>query len=804
MKKRVKKPDVHDELIFSNKISKIMSKLSDKDADVLRTVLKENNIREKRLKVLVDQSYVWLENSPVCTKIVDLDFNLKYMSKVGRVGLSIKDINKYYGTQYPLDFYPDSFKKQMNHDLKKVLDNGIIATNMGVIISLSGQEKWYYSTILPVNDEQGLIEYLMVVSIDITGRKSANDNLIVSRNKFRRYLENSPYGIFITDSNGSFSEVNRQVNIITGYSHNELLKLKFQDIVADIDKDRHREVIGALIKNDHINIVIQFLTKDKKLRYMDLQTVKIEDDRCLHFIQDITEKILIEKKLIQAEKTQRILLDNLQAGIVIHSADTSIIFCNPIAEKLLGLSFEKMQGKVAIDKYWRFVTEEGTIIPVDKYPVSKIISSKKAMDTYVLGVLKSLDSDPIWLIVNGYPVFDDKKQIKEIVISFIDISDSKRKEKAIQDSELKHKAMISNISDVISIMDKEGVILYCSPNVKKWFGWNPSELIGLNALVTIHPDDLEYVKGEFDRFPDMLGTSADIEYRLRCKDDSYKHIHLSATNLFDDSNIGGILVNYHDISDSKRLEEEKKILDTRISQQQRLNSIGTLAGGVAHEINNPLNGIMNYGQLILDKSEVDSENEKFAKEIISETERIAIIVKNLLRFSRNEKQEHSYANISDIIEHTLSLIRAVIRHDQIELIIDINDDLPSIKCRSQQIQQVVLNLLTNSRDTLNEKYHGYHEDKTIKLTCEKIHELNQDFIKVTIEDRGMGIPKTIQEKIYEPFFSTKSKEKGTGLGLSISYGIIKDHKGELGFETVEGEYTKFYFTLPVNNGWHVD
>ncbi len=245
--------------------------------------------------------------------------------------------------------------------------------------------------------------------------------------------------------------------------------------------------------------------------------------------------------------------------------------------------------------------------------------------------------------------------------------------------------------------------------------------------------------------------------------------------------------------------KEKSIMVAYLNQQQRLDSIGTLAGGVAHEINNPINGIMNYGQLILDSLDADSENAEYAKEIIFETNRIAVIVKNLLQFSRNEKEEHNYANVKNIIEQTLSLIKTVIKHDQIDLQIDVPEDLPQLKCISQQIQQVIMNLMTNSRDALNEKYEGYHEDKIIKLYCKQFNKENHKWIRITVEDHGNGIPEAIKEKVFEPFFSSKSRDAGTGLGLSISHGIIKDHHGELSFETKEGFYTKFYLDLPVDN-----
>jgi PAS domain S-box-containing protein len=282
-----------------------------------------------------------------------------------------------------------------------------------------------------------------------------------------------------------------------------------------------------------------------------------------------------------------------------------------------------------------------------------------------------------------------------------------------------------------------------------------------------------------------------------------------------------------ELTERKRLEAERLRLEVQLRQQQKLEAIGTLASGVAHEINNPITGIMNYAQLITDTTAPESETAGYASEIIAETERVAAIVKNLLQFARQEKQAHSPARVEDIIGQTLSLLQAVLRRDQITLAVDVPTDLPALKCRSQQLQQVLMNLLTNARDALNERYPGYHEDKMVRVTARELDEraerrapsaegaspgtgegqspianrqsqmAERRWIRITVEDHGGGIPAEIQDRIFDPFFTTKPKEKGTGLGLSVSHGIVKDHQGVLHFETEPGQGTRFHLDLPV-------
>ena len=248
----------------------------------------------------------------------------------------------------------------------------------------------------------------------------------------------------------------------------------------------------------------------------------------------------------------------------------------------------------------------------------------------------------------------------------------------------------------------------------------------------------------------------------------------------------------------KRAEDEKQILDAYSRQQQKLESIGLLAEGVAHEINNPINGIMNYAQLIQDRLEPANPLREFSREIIHESERVANIVKNLLAFAHQGKESHGPAKVSDIVEATLSLIRTIICCDQISIEIDVPDDLPQVKCCSQRIQQVLMNLLINARDALNDRYPEIDPDKIIKVRAKLFRE--GKWIRITVEDHGIGMPEETRERVFDPFFSTKDRKKGTGMGLAISYGIIKEHNGELSMETETGKCTKFHVDLRINNG----
>ncbi|OVE76155.1 hypothetical protein BVX97_01835 [bacterium E08(2017)] len=332
--------------------------------------------------------------------------------------------------------------------------------------------------------------------------------------------------------------------------------------------------------------------------------------------------------------------------------------------------------------------------------------------------------------------------------------------------------------------------LYYSPRGWEQLGYKAGDMPSTMETIQnlIHSDDKEkvraYIEDRLEKGPD----NCEIEFRMQHKDGHSVHI-LSRFFITRDKDGRPSRVSGTHMDNTERLE-----LESQLRQAQKLESLGTLAGGVAHEINNPINGIMNYAQLILDAhSDDDPQTSEFATEIISESKRVANIVHNLLSFSRQGIESDSIASVSDMIDSAISLIKNSLNHDQTELVLNVPNDLPNIKCKEQQILQVLMNLTTNARDSLNEKYPKKDENKKLIISAAA----SESNIRITIEDTGTGIPRQVQERIFEPFFTTKPRDRGTGLGLAITHGIIKDHGGKITLESEPGQGTKFHIDLPI-------
>ncbi len=257
-------------------------------------------------------------------------------------------------------------------------------------------------------------------------------------------------------------------------------------------------------------------------------------------------------------------------------------------------------------------------------------------------------------------------------------------------------------------------------------------------------------------------------------------------------NVMSVLTVSIDITDKLKLQAET-------IRAGHLASLGELAAGVAHEINNPVNGVINYAQILIDEGKKTQKDCSIENRIREEGRRIARIVKSLLSFAREGKDERESVSAHAILQDTLDLSSAQLRKDGVRLEVDVPRDLPVIQAQKQQIQQVFLNLINNARDALNQKFKGKDADKLLSITGRTTVNNGNRKVKITFFDQGTGMSDEIVHKIIRPFFTTKPAGAGTGLGLSISHGIIVSHGGDLIIASVPGESTTVDVLLPAES-----
>jgi PAS domain S-box-containing protein len=380
------------------------------------------------------------------------------------------------------------------------------------------------------------------------------------------------------------------------------------------------------------------------------------------------------------------------------------------------------------------------------------------------------------------------------------INEWKKREIALKEGEERFRRLVEMAPDAIFLSAERKLIYANTAAARLLRVGSTAELIGQSIFAWLHPDYRERVDARHSILSEERRAVPTMEQVYVRPDGSLIDVEVSAVPIrFNDQDCS--LAYVRDISARKQQEQEKLSALMAHRQQQKLESIGTLASGVAHEINNPIMGIINYAQLILD-DHPSGDIADYAQAILLEGNRISGITNDLLFYSRQQKQSHSPAKIEDIVNRTLSLVSHLFKKDLIDLVVEIEPGLPEVKCRSQQIQQILMNLLTNARDALNERFPGRNPDKIAIVRVSQFEEYGQPWIRLTVEDHGPGIPETVSEQLFDPFFTTKSRDLGTGLGLPISYGIAQDHHGRLHFESEAGR-TCFYLELPVDNGWNI-
>jgi PAS domain S-box-containing protein len=434
--------------------------------------------------------------------------------------------------------------------------------------------------------------------------------------------------------------------------------------------------------------------------------------------------------------------------------------------------------------------------------IVEIVERKAAHEFPLRGIVAEggEENDARWYEVQGAPVMRGGAVVA-ITMILSDITERRVAELALRRSESRWRFLWENVPDRITELDADGRIVVTNRAVGLR---RAEELSGTHVFAHLSPE----AGGALRRAMEIaLRTGAPSSYEITLPSESPGERDRWWSNRvvpYVDGGARGFLLIGTDVSDRKSAERERANLEAQLRQQQKLESIGTLASGVAHEINNPIQSIMNYADLVRIRADPGGMVADFAGEIVAETERVATIVRNLLAFARQEKEHHSPAQIGEMIEATLTLMRAVLRRNHITVEIDIPAGLPAIKCRSQQIQQVFMNLIGNARDALNARYPEFDENKRICVRAGLIERDGEAWVRTTIEDHGSGIPLEAIDRVFDPFFSTKARNEGTGLGLSVSHGIIREHRGELEVESKPDEYTRFHINLRVDNGWGLD
>ncbi len=381
-----------------------------------------------------------------------------------------------------------------------------------------------------------------------------------------------------------------------------------------------------------------------------------------------------------------------------------------------------------------------------------------------------------------------------LIISLINIMKRRKVESALRDSEIKHRTMIENITDIIVVVSAKNIITYQSPNVVALLGWNADEVTGKGASQFVPPEDNERLAPIFAEMISHEGVPFTTEFRLKCKDGSTRDVSATATNFLHNPLINGILFSYHDITEKNYLEEQ-------LRHATKMDAVGQLSGGVAHDFNNMLSGILGTAQLLKSsRCNLNEQANRYVDMLITAANRAADLTAKLLAFGRKGVLLKEHVSIDHIIKDAIGMLENTI-DKKISIVYEGAADQFFVNGEPSALQNALLNLGINASQAM-EKGGRLTISTCERELTEKSHPDSAKniapgkYVEIKVEDTGVGIASECLEKIYEPFYTTKEVGSGTGLGLAAVYGIVLDHDGAIEVESTLGEGTIFTLYLP--------
>ncbi|WP_051185110.1 PAS domain S-box protein [Desulfatiglans anilini] len=505
-------------------------------------------------------------------------------------------------------------------------------------------------------------------------------------------------------------------------------------------------------------------------------------------LQDISERKRAEKNLKESEERYRLLFETINQGVVYQNAEGRITEANPRAEMILGVTRHEMLSRAPESPEWRVLREDGSIFPISERPAQAALQSGKKVNGVVMSVFNPQKADWIWLKVDAIPVTAPAESTPFQVYSvFEDITEQRAAQEEIKRKTEEINPFFSSSLDLLCIRDMDGCFHRMNPEWEKTLGYSLEELVGIRSLDLVHPDDLERTLETFEELKHQKPIR-NFTNRYRRKDGAYRFIEWRSV-----PHGKWIYSNARDITDRMQLEEQ-------LRQSQKLESVGRLAGGVAHDFNNILSVIVGYGDMVLHNLGPEHPQYNLIKAIYEAGVRGSALTRQLLAFSRKQLLEMKVLDANSVVTGFEKLMRRVLGED-ITLNLALTKEPTPVKADDSQLEQVLMNLVVNARDAMRNGGSLLIETALAELNRayaeRKQGVLPGAYVMIAVSDTGTGMDQETMARVFEPFFTTKDQDEGTGLGLATSYGIVKQHGGNIWIYSEVGQGTTVKVYLPL-------
>lgn len=599
-------------------------------------------------------------------------------------------------------------------------------------------------------------------------------NLIETEASDRSHL--NILGVSDPNSNAPGILLAKKINIFTTNDFKDLYSLSGLDIIIELTgSEKVRDEI-LRTKPNHISLIDH---RGAKFVW-DFIQLEIEKSRLLDERQKYDEK---EKKHTQ------LILDSLPYRIMVLNMDMTVDTVNRTFLKDFGLTKDQIRGKKCYEIRYNLrepCNKKGELCFLKD--ALEDIKKKKLITT--IKEHRNEKGETIYEAITISPIFNEKGEIQQLLETSRDMTERIKLERELQKSKTFFEKVIQSTVDGIVVVDTKGNVLIFNEGMERLTGYKAEEIMNrghLSSFYDINVAKENMRKMRSDKYG-PVGMLNPTSMTITTKDGEEIPVTLSASIIkINGKEIGSVGV-FRDMREILQMRKELEDAHLQLVQSEKIASIGRMAAGVAHEINNPLSGIMIYAELLKEQLKDNKQAINDLNEIIEQTLRCKKIVSELLEFSRQSVGKVNSFSMEELVNKSLNLLINQASFQDIQVVRDIQPDMPNMVGDMGQLQQVLINLFTNAVDAM--KGRG-----TLTIKGEFIKEKSQ--FRIIVSDTGPGIPENLRDKIFDIFFTTKPVGKGTGLGLSISQNIIKLHGGNISFECPEGGGTSFIIELPL-------
>ncbi|MBI3363582.1 MAG: PAS domain S-box protein [Ignavibacteriae bacterium] len=613
--------------------------------------------------------------------------------------------------------------------------------------------------------------------------QSTKQDLEDRERRLRLLIDLNPDCVKVVSPDGTILDMNPAgLAILEADSLNDVKGQPVESLISPNYRAPMRELLGTVLSGTSARLKFEVVGLKGTARWLEMHAVPIHDDDknvkgILSITRDITGRLRAEEELRQSEEHYRSLMEQASVGIYIADDSGRYVNVNPAGCQMLGYTKDEL-CRMSIADLIPPEDLKATPVRLEELRAGKTLQSERR--------LRRKDGSLVTVEINA------KKQADGLFQAFArDITARKHAEAALRESEERTRTMIDNVRDVIFTVGTNGILTSLNEAFEKITGWSRSEWIGKSFTSLVHPDDLSLALQTYRQ--SLRGEQTPL-YQLRIVTRTRQYLvgEFKTAPSIVGGTIAGVIGIVRDVTERISLEEQ-------LRRAQKLESLGTLAGGVAHDFNNILGIILGHTSLLQRFGGKSDKAEMSLDAIGQAVQRGSGLVRQLLTFARTSEVVFESANVNTVVKDFIKMFHATFPKS-IALSLQLHDHLQPIRADVNQLHQVLLNLTVNARDAMPKG--GTLTVHTEEMTRAQVRRrfpdaLECQYVSLSMTDTGTGMDEATRRRIFEPFFTTKGEEKGTGLGLSVVYGIIKSHSGIVEVESTPGVGTTFRLFFPV-------